>query len=143
MTTREVVARGIVRGTASGPALVSPEAISFLGDLAIRTGEIVNRTNSLYGQSVKGCVLVMPHSVGSAGAWRFLYQLFVHGTNPVAIVQQKLPDSSLVQGAILAKIPIVCEPEEDVMAIIRSGDTVAIDGTTGRIRITAAEAAPA
>lgn len=143
MATREFKARGIVRGTASGPALVSREAISFLGDLDIRSGKVVNKRHPLLGVSLKGTVLVLPHSVGSAGAWRFLYQLFVHGTNPVAIVQTKLPDSSLVQGAILAKVPIVCEPAEDVLAVIKTGDLVEVDGTNGVVRVTAAAATPA
>jgi predicted aconitase with swiveling domain len=142
-TVREIRARGIVRGTAAGPALVSMEAISFLGDLDIRTGSVVNKRHPLLGVSLKGTVLVLPHSIGSAGAWRFLYQLFVHGTNPVAIVQHKLPDSSLVQGAILAKIPIVCEPDADILAVIRTGDLVEVDGTSGLVRVTSAAAAHA
>jgi hypothetical protein len=93
VSAREIHARGIVRGTASGPALVSTEPISFLGDLDIRTGSVVNKRHPLLGVSLKGSVLVLPHSIGSAGAWRFLYQLYVHNTNPVAIVQHKLPDS--------------------------------------------------
>lgn len=143
MNPREFRARGIVRGSASGPALVSSEAISFLGDLDIRSGKIVNKRHPLVGVSLKGTVLVLPHSVGSAGAWRFLYQLFVHHTNPVAIVQKKLPDSSLVQGAILAHIPIVCEMEEDILTLIRTGDLVEVDGTNGLVRVTAAAATPA
>jgi predicted aconitase with swiveling domain len=133
-------ARGIVRGTASGPALVSSEPISFLGDLDIRTGNVVNKRHPLLGVSLKGTVLVLPHSIGSAGAWRFLYQLSVHGTNPVAIVQHKLPDSSLVQGAILAKVPMVCEPDADVLTVIRTGDMVEVDGATGLVRVTSGAA---
>lgn len=142
-TVREIRARGIVRGTAAGPALVSSEAISFLGDLDIRTGSVVNKRHPLVGVSLKGTVLVLPHSIGSAGAWRFLYQLFVHSTNPVAIVQHKLPDSSLVQGAILAKVPIVCEPDADILTVIRTGDHVEVDGSTGLVRVTRAAAAHA
>lgn len=129
--------RGIVHGTATGIALVSPEAISFLGDLDIRTGRVVNATLTLHGQSVAGRVLVIPHSVGSAGAWRFLYQLFVHGTNPSAIVSQALPDSSLVQGAILAQVPLVCELEGSGIATLRTGDELTVDGTAGVVTVVA------
>jgi predicted aconitase with swiveling domain len=139
---REIRGRGIVHGTAIGIALVSPEPFSFLGDLDIRTGMVVNRTSSIRGQSVGGRVLVLPVSVGSAGAWRFLYQLFVHGTNPVAIVTRALPDSSLVQGAILAGVPVVCDPGEDVLSMISTGDTVEVDGTTGLIRVRTIEGVP-
>jgi uncharacterized protein len=126
----ELHGRGIVHGVASGPALVSPEAISLLGDLDIRSGNVVNASLTIHGLSVAARVLVIPHTVGSAGAWRFLYQLFVHGTSPTAIVQYALPDSSLVQGAILAKIPIVCglRPAD---AGIRTGDELTVDGTLG------------
>jgi predicted aconitase with swiveling domain len=139
----QIRARGIVRGNASGPALVSSEAISFLGDLDIMSGCVVNKRHPLLGVSLKGVVLVIPHSIGSAGAWRFLYQLKVHGTNPVAIVQQKLPDSSLVQGAILANVPIVCEPDADILTVIRTGDLVEVDGTTGIVRVRSAATAHA
>ena len=134
----EIRVRGIVTGQAEGPALVSTDAVSFLGDLDIRTGEVVGEVPSIKGSKVGGTVLVIPHSVGSSGAWRFLYQLFVHGTHPAAIVTEALPDSSLVQGAILAKIPIVCDPAEDVLQIIKSGDKVEVDGTEGMIRVTPA-----
>jgi hypothetical protein len=40
----------------------------------------------------------------------------------------------VVQGAIMAGIPIVCEPEEDVLALIADGDRVEVDGS-GTIRV--------
>ena len=126
---RTIRGRGIVRGRASGAALVAREPISFLGDVDIRTGEIVGALPSVAGRSLAGKVLVFPASIGSAGAWRFLYQLYRHGTHPVALVCRDLPDPSVVQGAILAGIPIVCEPEEDVLSRIADGDQVEVDGS--------------
>lgn len=137
MNRRLVRGRGIVPGSATGSALVSPEPISFLGDLDIQTGRVVNSTLALYRQSVAGRVLAIPYSVGSAGAWRFLYQLFVHGTNPSAIVTQAVPDSSLVQGAILAKVPLVCELERTGFAALRTGDELTVDGTNGLVTVMA------
>jgi predicted aconitase with swiveling domain len=132
---RAIRGRGIVHGTAAGPALVSHTPLNFLGDLDIRTGMVVADSSDVAGRSVAGTVLFIPISVGSAGAWRFLYQLGVHGTKPVAIITMGLPDSSLVQGAILAKVPIVCEPEEDVLETIATGDRVEVDGTAGLLRV--------
>jgi predicted aconitase with swiveling domain len=129
---RLIRARGIVKGRASGPALVAREPISFLGDIDIRSGKIVGSLPSVRGKCVARKVLVFPASIGSAGAWRFLYQLYRHGTHPVALVCRELPDPSVVQGAILAGIPIVCEPEADVLALIADGDRVEVDGS-GRI----------
>jgi uncharacterized protein len=133
----EFLARGIVTGTANGPALVSAEAVSFLGDIDIRTGRVVGDLPSVRNASVRGTVLIMPYTRGSAGAWRFLYQLFKHGNHPVAIVSNALPDPSVVQGAILAGIPIVCEPAPGFGEAIANGRQVEleVEGTRGVIRI--------
>jgi len=131
----DIAARGIVKGRATGRALCSREAISFLGDLDITTGTIVGQLPSVVGRSLAGRVLVLPATIGSAGAWRFLYQLFKHGTHPVAIVCAELPDPSVVQGAILADIPVVCAPIEG----FEDGELLEVDGTAGLIRRRAAE----
>jgi predicted aconitase with swiveling domain len=134
---QEIAARGIVIGKASGPALVSAEAVSFLGDVDIRSGRIVGDLPSVRNASLRGTVLIMPYTRGSAGAWRFLYQLFKHGNHPVAIVTTSLPDPSVVQGAILAGIPIVCEPARPLDTEIANGQRVEVevDGTQGVVRI--------
>ncbi len=133
----EIAARGIVLGKASGPALVSAEAVSFLGDVDIRSGRVVGDLPSVRNASLRGTVLIMPYTRGSAGAWRFLYQLFKHDNHPVAIVTNAVPDPSVVQGAILAGIPIVCEPQSPVEAQIANGQRVEIEveGTRGIVRI--------
>lgn len=132
-----VRARGIVKGRASGEALVGREALSFLGDLEINTGRVVGDLPSLRGQSVAGRVLLLPASLGSAGAWRFIYQLHAHGTHPLAMVFAELPDPSVVQGAILSGIPVVSEPEADVLTLIPDGALVTVDGDLGLIEIQA------
>ena len=72
--------------------------------------------------------------MGSAGAWRFLYQLYRHNTHPVALVCRELPDPSVVQGAILAQIPIVCGPEEDLLNTLADGVPLEVDGS-GQITV--------
>lgn len=128
--------RVIVKGTVAGKALVCREALSFLGDVDIRTGDIVGDLPSVAGKNVRGTILVMPSTRGSAGAWRFLYQLFKHGTHPAAIICQRLPDPSVVQGAILAKIPIVCELEDEFLTTICTGQYVEVDGLNVRVHAT-------
>lgn len=135
MSARVIRARGLVGGVAEGPALVSPDPISFLGDVAITTGEIVADGSRVKGRKLGGTVLVFPGSMGSAGAWRFLYQLFKHGTHPVALVACTLPDPSVVQGAILSGIPVVCQPSEDVLRTIAHGDRLRVDGAAGTITV--------
>ena len=67
MAERMIRARGVVRGTAEGKALVSPAPISFLGDVDMETGEIVAAGHPLRGRSVAGRVLVYPEAKGSSG----------------------------------------------------------------------------
>jgi predicted aconitase with swiveling domain len=138
MNSRVIRARGLVAGQAEGPALVSPDPVSFLGDVAIATGEIVAEGSRVKGRKLGGTVLVFPGSMGSAGAWRFLYQLYKHGTHPVALVACTLPDPSVVQGAILSGIPVVCQPAEDVLTTIADGDLLQVDGAAGTINVRAA-----
>lgn len=122
-----IKARGIVAGSASGPALIGDEAISFLGDVDIGTGQIVGDLPSLKNTSVRGTVLIFPYTRGSAGAWRFLYQLFKHGNHPVAIITETVPDPSVVQGAILAGIPILCEPERPLKGLVANGVRISVE----------------
>lgn len=133
MTT--IAARGIVDGSAKGPALVGAEPISFLGDVDIRTGRIVGDLPSLRNTIVKGTVLIFPYTRGSAGAWRFLYQLYKRANAPVAIVTQTVPDPSVVQGAILAGIPIACEPEADLSKLVQNGAAVSVEVKDGKATI--------
>ncbi len=123
----EIRARGIVDGEAAGPMLITP-ALSFLGDVDIRSGCIVGDLPQVKGRTLKGHVLVMPFTRGSAGAWRFLYQLSKLNTHPLAIVTDDLPDPSVVQGAILAHIPVACSPE------IATAD-FAVPGRQLRVRV--------
>lgn len=125
--------RGIVKGRATGPAMVSATALSFLGDVDIRSGQVVGQANDLLGRSVSGNVLLLPATRGSAGAWRFLYQLKVHGTHPFAMVIKELPDASVVQGAFLAEVPIIVMPEGDFWESTSDCDLLTVDGTTGTI----------
>ncbi len=126
--------RGVVGGRARGPALLGREPISFLGDLDIRTGEVVGDLASLKGRRLGGRVLVVPSTMGSAGAWRFLYQLHVHGQAPVALVTVAMPDPSVVQGAILAEIPILAQPEADLLELLEDGEAIEVDGDEGVLR---------
>ena len=125
--------RGVVKGKAAGPALVSATALSFLGDVDIRTGKVVGQSNDLLGRSLAGQVTVLPATRGSAGAWRFLYQLKVHDTHPAALVMRELPDASVVQGAFLAEVPIVVIEDAGFWSAVTDGDSLRVDGAAGTV----------
>ncbi|MDE0810474.1 MAG: DUF126 domain-containing protein [Alphaproteobacteria bacterium] len=127
--------RGIVNGTVTGPALVSRTPFSFLGDVDIRTGDVIGELSDLRGRNIAGRVLIVPATRGSAGAWRFLYQLKQHGTHPIAIITGELPDASVVQGAILSGIPIVSGLAERIGNVVTDGTLLTVAGDGGVITL--------
>jgi predicted aconitase with swiveling domain len=127
--------RGIVNGRISGPALISRTPFSFLGDVDIRTGTVIGELSDLKGRNIAGQILIVPATRGSAGAWRFLYQLKQHNTHPLAIITGELPDPSVVQGAILSGIPIVSGLAERIGNRVTDGATLTVDGDGGVVEV--------
>lgn len=127
--------RGIVNGTITGPALVSRTPFSFLGDVDIRTGDVIGELSDLKGRNIAGQILIVPATRGSAGAWRFLHQLKQHGTHPLAIITGELPDPSVVQGAILSGIPIVSGLAERIGNRVTDGTPLTVDGDGGVVLV--------
>jgi uncharacterized protein len=127
--------RGLVMGAGAGPALVALEPISFFGDVDIRTGRITGDIPSARNACIRGCVLFLPLTRGSAGAWRILHQLQKHGNAPAALVIRERPDPSVVQGAILGSIPIVCGGPIEAFDPRLNGVWADVDATSGRVTL--------
>lgn len=130
-----VTGRRVVAGTAQGPALICRGALSFLGDIDIRTGEVVGQASAIRGRNVAGRVLVVPTTRGSAGAWRFLFQLHAHGTHPLAILTEALPDPSVVQGAIMCRIPIIASIAEALLTTVTDDTPLIVDGEAATVTL--------
>lgn len=128
----KVKVRSLVEGYAEGEALVSREPISFLGDVDPKTGTIVREGHELYGESVKGKVLIFPHGRGSTVGSYIIYQMFKYGVHPKAIVNIE-SEEIIVVGCVLANIPLVDRPEGDILNFVRSGDWVVVDANRGYI----------
>ncbi len=131
--------RGLVRGRARGAALLSAVPVSFLGDLDIRTGRVTGALSDLCGRSIAGRVLIVPSTRGSAGAWRFIHQLKQHGTHPLAILTDELPDPSVVQGAILSGIPVIAGVASALRDAVGDNSLLAVDGEAGTVEIVESE----
>ncbi len=134
MSERVVKARGIVKGKAEGEALVCRKAFSFLGDVDMDTGEIIAKGHEHEGETIAGKVMIYPETKGSSGGCVVLMVLAKQGKQPAAIVLEKAADPNIVEGAILAGVALVCEPEEDLIAAVPNTATVSVDGTTGEVR---------
>jgi predicted aconitase with swiveling domain len=125
--------RKVVRGCAEGEAVVFPGSFSFLGDVDMDTGEVLVAPNK--GVLLAGKVLIYRETKGSSGGCVVLMTLAKKGRAPAAIVTVKPADYNLAEGAILARIPFVCEPDGDLLACIKTGDAVLVDAEAGVIEV--------
>jgi len=64
-----------IPGSAEGEALVSSMGISFYGGIDPQTGQVVEKSHALEGQSIGGKVLVFPTGKGSTVGSYTLYRL--------------------------------------------------------------------
>jgi len=135
-----VKGQGVVKGVAEGLALVSRQNLSLWGGLNPKTGLIIDRRHELYGQQVRGKVLVFPYSKGSTtGAIVFL-EAVKCGNAPAAIVNVKT-EPILASGALMAQIfygktiPIVDRLDRNPVEVISTNDCVSVDGDKGLVKI--------
>ncbi len=128
-----IVCRGASPGKASGPAIVSQDAICFyLVDPP--SGKVIESGHALEGRSIAGAVLVCPGGKGSSVVQADgLYQLSKAGTAPVAIVVEEF-DTVLVASAVIIGVPLVrCRPDD--FAQIHDGDLVEVDSDQEAVTI--------
>ncbi|HEX5938644.1 MAG TPA: DUF126 domain-containing protein [Actinomycetota bacterium] len=124
------VARVLVPGKASGPALVLDEPLSLWSGLDPETGLIVEASHPQIGASVTGRILVMPSGRGSSSSATVLAESLRLGTGPAGIVLGE-PDEIVAIGALAAAelydiaIPVVVA-SPDQFGSIRSGDRISL-----------------
>jgi predicted aconitase with swiveling domain len=133
MEHTELKFKGIVAGKAVGKALVLREPIGFYGDID-ETGCIIAEGHPYAGECVSDRILIYPEAKGSSAGCMMLYLLARCGKKPAGIVNTRYLDSNLVEGAILADIPLLCYPERDPYKLISTGDILSIDGRTGLLK---------
>ena len=115
----------VASGRASGPALVTGQAISFLGNVNPETGVVVDPAHELFGESIAGKVLVFPGGKGSTVGSYVIYQLKKRGLAPAAMINL-ISEPIVAVGAVISGIPLVDRVPEDVLRI-KSGTIVNVD----------------
>lgn len=107
-------------------ALVMREGFSPRYDLDRWSGVISRIGHSAEGESIRDRVLVIPTTKGGvAGGWAF-FDLLHKGIAPKALVFGKL-NPVMVQGAVLAGLPVTEGWDEDALQLVRTGDMLRID----------------
>ena len=134
MTSRIIKCRKISRGQAQGKVIISSDPLSFLGGVDPQTGDITDRQHELYQQNISDQILVIPSGQGSTVGSYVIYQMAKNKTAPLAIVALEA-EPIIATGAIMASIPMVDQPEENVLKILKKGNRVEVDADAGIIKI--------
>ena len=115
-----------------GEIIVQAESFSFFGDVNRETGVINVGTNA--GKSFKDKILVFPQSKGSTLAPYVVTDCKRNGVAPKAILCQKA-DGVVAMVAILADIPTMDQFENDIVALVKSGDRIRVEPDKGFIEV--------
>ena len=123
----------VANGCARGPALVTREAISFLGNVDARTGMVVDPAHELFDQCIAGKVLIFPGGKGSTVGSYVIYQLKKRGLAPAAMINIR-SEPIVAVGAIISGIPLVDRVTEEILQI-KNGTLVEVDADQGLVRV--------
>ena len=134
MTAHLIKCRKISRGTTAGDVILSKEPLSFLGGVDPDTGNVIDRGHQLYQKNVSGKILVIPSGKGSTVGSYVIFQMAKNKTAPLAIIAMEA-EPIIATGAIMASIPMVDQPEENVLKILKKGNRVEVDADAGIIKI--------
>ena len=129
----EIKCHKVATGRATGHAMVTKDAISFLGNVDPKTGVVVDPEHELYGQCIAGKVLIFPGGKGSTVGSYVIYQLKKRGLAPVAMINIR-SEPIVAVGAIISGIPLVDRVTEEIM-LIKSGTLVEVDADQELVRI--------
>ncbi len=116
--------RAIFTGKARGTALVSPNAIGFLGGVDPQTGVVIEPGHPLHGECVAGRILVFPTGKGSTVGSYTLYRMVRAGVAPAGMINAR-SEAIVAVGAIISEIPMVDQID---LERIHPGDVVEIEG---------------
>lgn len=126
--------RWVGAGSVEGIALVSRQGFSARYDLDRRTGVFSREAHDLFGSSIAGKILIVPHAKGGvATAWALL-DLQERGIAPAGLVFGQA-NPIMVQGAVLAGIPLLDGLSPDPWSAVRGGDLVRLVPAQGLLEV--------
>ena len=126
--------RIISKGKDSGNALVTKDPISFLVGVDPKTGIVIDKKHELYNECITDKILVIPSGKGSTVGSYVIYQMAKNNTAPRAIICQKA-EPIIAIGAIISKIPMVDNPDVDIINTINTNDEITVDADNSTIII--------
>ena len=121
----------IVKGKIKGKIMKSKNPINFLGAVDKKTGVIRDDKHDMYQKSIKNCILVFPHGIGSSVGAYTIYSLKSNDSAPSAMICTKA-DLSVVSGCALANIPLVIATQNQYDSF-QDGQEITLDAEAGNI----------
>lgn len=134
MQKKVIKCRKISKGRVKGEVIVTKDPLSFLGGVDPKTGTIIDSQHELYGKKISGKILVIPSGKGSTVGSYVIFQMAKNKTAPSAIISLKA-EPIIATGAIMAGIPMVDQPDVDILNILKEGDVVEVDADLEIIKI--------
>jgi len=129
-----IKARAIAEGFGKGEVILLKEPFGFYGNVDARTGIIIEKGNPLEGTCIKDKIFVFPYGKGSTVGSYVIYSLKRNNVAPAAIINMET-EPIIACGVILAEIPCVDKPSENIFEILKNGDIAEVDADKGEIRI--------
>ncbi len=132
--SEDIKCRMISKGKNSGELLVTKDPISFLGGVDPNTGIVIDKKHELYNQCITDKILVIPSGKGSTVGSYVIYQMAKNKTAPKAIICQHA-EPIIAIGAIISKIPMVDNPEVDIINYVKTNDKITVDADNSIISL--------
>lgn len=126
--------RKVSKGHAKGEVLITKDPLSFLGGVDPHTGIVIEKGHELYGEKISDKILVIPSGKGSTVGSYVIFQMAKSKTAPKAIISIKA-EPIIATGAIMAGIPMVHQPEANILDILKKGDIVEVDADKETIKL--------
>lgn len=127
--------RGAFPGVAEGLALVATNTVPGWGDVFdLETGAVLEVGNPIYGESIKGKVLILNGSRGSTAFATQFHRARVAGVGPIALVFPQI-DSRIGAACVVSRVPAVTDLDQNIFQLVKSGDRVRVDADRGVVEI--------
>jgi predicted aconitase with swiveling domain len=119
-----------------GEVLLSRDTFSIRYDMDRETGVISRRGHALEGRSLAGRIVYFPAVQGGVAAgWAFL--AIAHRGHAPAGVLFGRTNPVMVQGLVLAGIPVMHRLEPDPLSVLHPGDRVRMSPARGLVELLA------
>jgi len=113
---------------------VSTQAINGWGAINPKTGVVIESRHELHGVSLKDKVVVFPRAKGSSG-WSGQFHIArINRANPAAFVFNEM-NTKVALGVVVTRVPAVTELDVDPLTVIRTGDLLRVNGSTGTVEV--------